>query len=456
MDVEILSHDLLFGERQARLVLANDITERKQAEEALRGSEAQLNDAQRLAKSGSWTWEPSVQLTWSENMFALFGIPDNEPPTFEKFLARVMEEDRKRVMDGFQAFLTSTRTLERVEYQIVGDDGEPITIQAIGYVERDDSGVAINVAGTVQDITERKRAEEKVQRQNLRLSALREIDTAILAADSVENIVGAALSHIRELIECQRAVLSLIDWGANETVVFDVRTVNETSIPQGTRVPLALFQDISQTLSKNQPALTNDLRALADPPPLFQSLIKEGLRSVCILPLFSQDNLIGAFSLSSEIPGFFDEEKINLGREVANQVAIAITQSRLVEALQHLNADLEQRVRERENLIAELTAKNAELERFIYIVSHDLKSPLVTMKGFLGYLEQDAMTGNLERLKGDSHRIASAVDKMQELLNDVLELSRIGRFVNPLETIPFEELAHEAIGLVGGRRICRV
>ena len=155
--------------------------------------------------------------------------------------------------------------------------------------------------------------------------------------------------------------------------------------------------------------------------------------------------------MSSEIPGFFDEERIGLGCEVANQVAIAITQSRMVETLNHLNADLEQRARERENLIAELTAKNVELEQFTYTVSHDLKSPLVTMKGFLGYLEQDAASGNVERLKLDTQRISNAVDKMQTLLKDLLQLSRIGRFINPPEPIPFEELARSALEAVQGQ-----
>ena len=296
------------------------------------------------------------------------------------------------------------------------------------------------------ELTARKQAEEKIERQNQRLKALREIDTAILAADSVENIVGAALSHIRELIECKRASMALFDWGTNEALIFDVRMIGETSIPKGMRFPLALFQDIDmiQILSKNQPVLVNDLSALADPPPQIQPAIKEGFRSMCILPLFSQSTLIGTFNMSSEIIGFFDEDRIGLGREVANQVAIAITQSRLIDAL-------EQRVRERESLITELTAKNAELESFTYTVSHDLKSPLVTMKGFLGYLEHDAATGNVERLKVDTQRIANAVDKMQELLKDLLELSRIGRFINPSETMPFEELARMAIGLVGDR-----
>jgi PAS domain S-box len=106
---------------------------------------------------------------------------------------------------------------------------------------------------------------------------------------------------------------------------------------------------------------------------------------------------------------------------------------------------------EREKLIAELTAKNAELERFTYTVSHDLKSPLVTIMGFLGYLEQDAISGDVARLKDDTQRIASAVEKMQDLLNDLLELSRIGRFVSPPELVPFEELARSAIELVHGR-----
>jgi len=106
---------------------------------------------------------------------------------------------------------------------------------------------------------------------------------------------------------------------------------------------------------------------------------------------------------------------------------------------------------ERENLIMELTAKNAELERFTYTVSHDLKSPLVTIMGFVGFLEKDAMSGNIGRLKADTERISNAVGKMQYLLNDLLELSRIGRVVNPSENLPFEELVRAAMEVVDGQ-----
>lgn len=106
---------------------------------------------------------------------------------------------------------------------------------------------------------------------------------------------------------------------------------------------------------------------------------------------------------------------------------------------------------EREALIEELAAKNAELERFTYTVSHDLKSPLITIRGFLGYLEQDALNRNMGRVEDDMKRIASAVDKMQRLLDDLLELSRVGRLMNPPEEVPFETIVRDALSLVEGR-----
>lgn len=99
---------------------------------------------------------------------------------------------------------------------------------------------------------------------------------------------------------------------------------------------------------------------------------------------------------------------------------------------------------ERSVLISELEAKNTELERFAYTVSHDLKSPLVTIRGFVNYLEQDALTGNIAQLKDDVARVTAAVDKMAQLLNELLELSRIGRMINPPEEVPFDALAREA------------
>jgi len=106
---------------------------------------------------------------------------------------------------------------------------------------------------------------------------------------------------------------------------------------------------------------------------------------------------------------------------------------------------------EREHLIRELAKKNIELEQFTYTVSHDLKAPIITIKGFLGFLGEDARAGNQERMNKDMSRVNEAVDKMHRLLNELLELSRVGRMMNPPEPISFEFLVSDAIEILQGR-----
>ena len=107
--------------------------------------------------------------------------------------------------------------------------------------------------------------------------------------------------------------------------------------------------------------------------------------------------------------------------------------------------------KERETLIVELEQKNAELERFTYTVSHDLKSPLITIRGFLGFIQDDSRNGNLTRLNADIQRISAATEKMQALLNDLLELSRVGRLMNEPRDINFNHLVRETLELLHGR-----
>lgn len=124
------------------------------------------------------------------------------------------------------------------------------------------------------------------------------------------------------------------------------------------------------------------------------------------------------------------------------------------ESFQYIFQDIskqKQAEAEREALIRELENKNAELERFTYTVSHDLKSPLVTIRGFLGYLERDVKMGDEARVRDDIRRIEKSTDQMNHLLMDLLELSRIGRLMNPPETVSFEAIVHEALELVQGR-----
>lgn len=105
------------------------------------------------------------------------------------------------------------------------------------------------------------------------------------------------------------------------------------------------------------------------------------------------------------------------------------------EELRQHRDQLEERVKER----------TAEMERFIYTVSHDLRSPLVTVSGFVGLLKGDIEIGDNQSAFSDLSTISESITKMDRLLVDTLELSRIGRVANPPVDIPFGEIVREAL-----------
>lgn len=98
-----------------------------------------------------------------------------------------------------------------------------------------------------------------------------------------------------------------------------------------------------------------------------------------------------------------------------------------------------------ESLLKQVEVRNAELERFTYTVSHDLKSPLITIRGFVGALREDLKRGDPKAISEDMEFISSGCSSMSSLLDDLLELSRIGRVVNPTEHCTVRSLLDDAI-----------
>ncbi len=102
------------------------------------------------------------------------------------------------------------------------------------------------------------------------------------------------------------------------------------------------------------------------------------------------------------------------------------------------------------DFIQQLEQKNSELERFTYTVSHDLKSPLVTLKGFLGMLEKDIESDQKDQAYKDIEVLKEATDTMGMLLNDLLELSRVGRVINPPTLISMTDLCNKVVSALQG------
>ena len=115
------------------------------------------------------------------------------------------------------------------------------------------------------------------------------------------------------------------------------------------------------------------------------------------------------------------------------------------------NRLLQQQITIREQAQAELERTNSELARFLYTASHDLKSPLVTVRSFLGYLAQDMETGDSERITKDMDFMHTAIEKMLPLLDDLLEMARIGRVVGLPVHVTFSAVVDDVLAAVAGR-----
>ncbi len=413
------------GKRVAMLSVIRDITERKAADARIQNERNFSNQALDSLPGVFYMFDKSMKFVrWNKNFETVTGYTAEEIAGMSP-LDFFAAEEKKLISEKIEEVFHNG--VAWVEANFVSKNGKRTPYYFTGKVFESE-GVTYLI-GTGIDISARKQAEKTLQTQNARLKVLREIDIAILSADTVENIVEAALSHIRELVDCQRASLALINWEAGEGIIFNVSADDEAALTEGTRAPLSLFQEMNEKLLENQPVLIHDLTALPNPPALFQAGIQAGFRSVCVLPLFSQNKLFGAFSLSSKSVGFFDEEKVALGREVANQVAIAITQNNLLNELRELNATLEKRVAER---TAQLNQTNLELEHanrakdeFLANMSHELRTPLNSILGLTeSMLEQYQETLNENQQK--SLQIIEASGKhLLELINDILDISKL-------------------------------
>ena len=191
------------------LGIAQDITERKHAEEELKMREAQLIDAQRLAHLGSWEWDLATNtLTWSDELFRIWGVNPREfGGSYEAVFQLVHPGDRESVIACAEKAVRDHQPYT-LEYRIIRPDATRRIVQARGAVVVDEAGRAIRMFGTAQDITERKLAEDEIKATN---DFLRALSAKLQSAREEE---GARIA--RELHDELGSALTSLNWGLEE------------------------------------------------------------------------------------------------------------------------------------------------------------------------------------------------------------------------------------------------
>ena len=348
--------------------------------------------------------------------------------------------------DRAPVFAENERTVKsgepfKLEYRLLTTDERVIWIRDDAILVHNTDGTPHYWLGVWTDITTRKQAEEEqadlisvMTKRTIQLQTAAEVSSATSSILDINKLLPAVAELIRNHFDYYYVGIFLID-DSKQWAILSAATgeMGKQMLDAGHRLAVGDSSMIGWSILHGQARIALDVGKDAV---RFRNPYLPMTRSEMALPLITHGEVIGAMTIQSEIQAAFSRVDITALQTMADQSANAIENARLFT--------------ERASLISELEARNAELERFTYTVSHDLRSPLVTMRGFLGYLRQDAVAGDMARFDKDIGRIANAVDRMQTLLNDLLELSRVGRIMNPAEDIPFGQIARDATELVMG------
>src|SRR5438105_346519 len=346
--------------------------ERQRAQDELKAGEAKLAEAQRIARVGSAEWDvASNEVTWSDEMFRMFGYePSEVQPGYEPFLQRVHPDDRKEVEQNI-AHTLRTGDPFAFDYRIVRPDGAIRIAHGEGKVVRDEAGEPARLLGTAQDITERKQIEHALRQNETRTRSI--IDTAndaVVAIDAADGIKD--WNPQAELI---------FGWKRQEVIG---RTLAETIIPPVHRE--AHLEGLHRYVLTGEGPMLNRRVEL-------EALHKDG----------------------HPFPVEMTISPIRWGRShVFSAFVRDITERKQAEeALAHQTQ--------------ELTRINSELEDFTHSVSHDLKEPLRGIEAFAGFIAEDYAEKLDEQGQRYVNVLRESAVRMKDLIDDLLQLSRIGR-----------------------------
>jgi len=349
IDVEILSHEIDYKGRRARLVCPIDVTERFRAEEArarlaaaLREREAALHRAQTMAKLAHViTRQDGSFESWSETLPQLFGVePAAMPQSTREWLEVLDPADRP--LFRHKALLAATRrTRVDVEYRLRRADGTLAQMRQVmePLQSEPDSDGRMRWFSTLQDVTEQKQTEGRIARLNRVYAVLSGINALIVRVRDREELFREACRIAVEHGRFRLAWIGVVDREAQRLKLVASHGIGGDYLqlmPMGIDpAQVHSFGLVGRAVTERKPIVSDDM--VSDP----RVLVKEeasrcGFHSLAVFPLIVSDEIIGLLALYAGEIGFFDAEEMKLLLELAGDIAFALDYIAKEERLDYL------------------------------------------------------------------------------------------------------------------------
>jgi PAS domain S-box-containing protein len=345
------------GEKHGAVIVMHDITARKQSEEALRKTEQRYRSVVNNVKevifqtdaAGLWTF---LNPAWTE--ITGFSIDES---IGTNFLEYVHPSDRQYNLELFQPLIQRQKDYCRHEVRYLTNTGDFRWIEVFARLTLDDEGAILGTSGTLNDITERKQAEEKrvqlVREQVARAAAEAAQQQAAFLAE-VSAVLGSSLDYEQTLGSVANlAVPYFADW-CSVDLLNDDRTIIRVAVahcdPQKVKFGWELAQRYPRHLDDGYgmslvmqtgkteivPIITDEqLSATVKNPEYLQILRKLGLSSCIITPLIARGRVLGTISfVFTESHRHYNQTDLALAEDLARRAAIAIDNARLYQQAQ--------------------------------------------------------------------------------------------------------------------------
>lgn len=424
-----------------------DISERKEAEAALKESEERFYLAVSGTNDGIWDWDLRTnQVYYSPVWMEILGYKENElAPLFSTWSNNVHPQDLPQAAKAIQDHIQGKTSVLQATYRMKHKDGYWLWIETKGKCIRYLSGKAYRVSGTITNITQRKQAEAALRESAEREKALSQVIQNMRKTLEIETIFSTTTQELRQAINCDRVAIYRFheDWSGEfvaESVgsawksILNIHQEDEIIRTKALATDTCIVNQINSNNTVVRDTYLQETQGgayrkgasylcvpniyVAGFPDCYIELLEcFQAKAYIIVPIWSGDRLWGLLAAyQNSQPRKWTVAEINVVLQIGNQLGVALQQAELLAQTQRQSTELK-RAKDAAD------AANRAKSEFLANMSHELRTPLNAILGFTQVMTRNRNLSTDQRQQLEI--INRAGEHLLDLINDVLEMTKI-------------------------------